>query len=222
MPPTAPPQSAQQMSRERIVAAATRLLEQEGPSGLSMRRLARELGVSPMAPYRHFRGKDELIDAVVDALASGDPLPEAEGDWRARVSQSMRWLWGELSRYPVLVGLRLERPFLSPGALRLTEAVLEALVEAGFDRADALRAYRALLVHTFGSAAFGSHSGAEEVRRRTGAALGALPSDEYPILSSSIAEAAETASEGPFEHGLALLLDGLDASLRRGQPRGNR
>jgi AcrR family transcriptional regulator len=180
-----------------------------------MRRLAQELGVSAMTPYRHFRDKDELIDAVVDALAGSDPLPEAEGDWRARVSQLMHWLWEELSRYPALVGVRLERPFLSPGALRLTEAALQALVGAGFTKAEALRAYRAVLVHTFGSAAFGSHSGAEEVRRRTGAALSALPTDEYPILSSSIAEAAETASEGPFEYGLERLLDGLEASLRK-------
>jgi AcrR family transcriptional regulator len=205
------------MSRERIVAAASRLLEQEGPSGLSMRRLAGELGVSAMTPYRYFRDKDELVDAVVDALASSDPLPEAEGDWRARVTQLMRWLRDELCRYPALVSVRLERPFLSAGALRLTEATLQALVEAGFTKAEALRAYRVLLVHTFGSAAFGSHSGVEDVRRRTGAALSALPSDEYPILSSSIAEAAETVGEGPFAHGLEILLDGLEASLRQTQ-----
>lgn len=203
------------MSRERIVAAAARLLQREGLSGLSMRRLARELGISAMTPYRYFRDKDDLIDAVVDALASGDGLPEAEGDWRARVSQLMRWLRDELHRYPALVGVRLERPFLSPGALRLTEAALQALVDAGFTKAEALRAYRVLLIHTFGSAAFGSHAGAEEVRRRTGAALSALAPDEYPILSSSIGDATETASEGPFEYGLELLLDGLEARRTR-------
>lgn len=203
------------LSRARIVATALGLLERDGLPGLSMRRLASELGVSPMSPYRYFRDKDELIDAVIDAVASSEPLPETRGDWRRRVRDLMHWLFAGLSRYPGLIGLRLERPFLSPEALRLTEAALQALVEGGFTKAEALRAYRALLVYTFGSAAFGSHAPTEEVRRKTGAALFALPEDQYPILSGSIVEAAETASEGPFEHGLECLLDGLEASLER-------
>jgi AcrR family transcriptional regulator len=210
---TAPQSASGRLSREQIVSVAARLLEQDGLSGLSMRRLAEQLEVSAMTPYRYFRDKDELLDAVVDAWASEDPLPDPPGEWDERVREMMRWLWVELSRYPALVRLRLERPFLSPGALRLTEAVLGALLDAGFTRAEALRAYRTLLVHTFGSAAFGSHSGTEEVRRRTGAALAALPAEQYPILTSSITEAAETANEGPFEYGLDCLLEGLKAFL---------
>jgi AcrR family transcriptional regulator len=212
---SAPQSLARRVSREQIVSVAARLLEQDGLSGLSMRRLAQELEVSAMTPYRYFRDKDELLDAVVDAWASDEPLPDPHGEWHERVRQLMRWLSVELSRYPALVRLRLERPFLSGGALRLTEAVLGALLDAGFTRVEALRAYRTLLVHTFGSAAFGSHSSTEELRRRTGAALAALPTVEYPILSSSITEAAKTANEGPFEYGLDCLLEGLKAFLAR-------
>jgi AcrR family transcriptional regulator len=214
--------TSQRLSREQIVVVAARILEEDGLSGLSMRRLAEELGVSAMTPYRYFRDKDELLDAVIDALASSDPLPEPQADWREQVRGLMRWLSSELSRYPALVSLRLERPFLSPGALRLTEAVVKALVEAGFTKAEALRAYRVLLVHTFGSAAFGSHSSTEEVRRRTGAALMALPAEEYPILSSSISEAAETAREGSFEYGLDCLLQGFTAMLDRKEQVGSK
>lgn len=205
--------ATRRLSREQVVAAAARLLEQDGLSGLSMRRLAEELGVSAMTPYRYFRDKEELLDAVVDAWASEDRIPEPDGEWHEQVRELMTWLSRELSRYPALVSLRLERPFLSPGALGLTEAVLQALVRAGFTKAEALRAYRVLLVHTFGSAAFGAHSKGEDARGRTSAALATLPAQEYPILSSSIQEAAETASEGSYEYGLNCLLEGLRAQL---------
>jgi TetR/AcrR family tetracycline transcriptional repressor len=205
------------LSRERIVHVATRLLVEEGLSGLTMRRLARELGVSAMTTYRYFHDKDELIDAVVDGLVSSEGLPEPGGSWRDRVRELMSWLWAELGRYPALVSVRLERPFLSPGALQLTESVLQALVDAGFNKAEALRVYRTLLNYTFGSAAFGPGSDAEERRRRTGAALMALPPQQFPILSSSIGEAAATARENPFHYGLERLLDGLEAALRNGE-----
>src|SRR3954464_6599232 len=47
-----------------LVDAARRLLESEGPSALSLRAVAREAGVSPAAPYHHFKDKGELLDAV--------------------------------------------------------------------------------------------------------------------------------------------------------------
>ena len=50
--------------RRALIDAASRLLESEGPSALSLRAVAREAGVSPAAPYHHFKDKGELLDAV--------------------------------------------------------------------------------------------------------------------------------------------------------------
>ena len=50
--------------RRALVDAARRLLEAEGPTALSLRAVAREAGVSPAAPYHHFKDKAELLDAV--------------------------------------------------------------------------------------------------------------------------------------------------------------
>ncbi len=58
------------LSRERILDAALELVVDDGWNGLSMRRLAQELDVWPMAVYRYFRDKDELLDAVVEQLAA--------------------------------------------------------------------------------------------------------------------------------------------------------
>jgi AcrR family transcriptional regulator len=52
--------------RRALVDAARRILEAEGPSALSLRAVAREAGVSPAAPYHHFKDKAELLDAVAD------------------------------------------------------------------------------------------------------------------------------------------------------------
>src|ERR1700749_1096350 len=74
--------------RRALIDAATRLLETEGPSALSLRAVAREAGVSPAAPYHHFKDKSELLDAVASegwtmldaaiAKARAEAAPPAE------------------------------------------------------------------------------------------------------------------------------------------------
>ena len=182
-----------------------------------MRRLAAEVGVPTANLYSYFRDKEELVDAVIDAGARQSPLPELTGDWRRQVQELMRWLRRGLVRHPDLVKVRLERPILSRQTLRLTETAIGILLEAGFARAEAARAYQLLFVFTFGSAAFGPHSDPDEHQRMVRATYTLLPPDEYPVLSKSIAEAAAAMSgEEQFEYGLERLLDGLEARLDRG------
>src|SRR3954468_9492481 len=65
--PRAPPPT---IDREAVLDTAIRLLDAEGVEALTMRRLASELGVSAVAPYRHFHSKDELLMVLVDRLAA--------------------------------------------------------------------------------------------------------------------------------------------------------
>ena len=67
--------------RRALVDAARRLLEQEGPTALSLRAVAREAGVSPAAPYHHFKDKAELLDAV--AQQGWDMLHAQMGEAKA-------------------------------------------------------------------------------------------------------------------------------------------
>jgi TetR/AcrR family transcriptional regulator, tetracycline repressor protein len=210
-------------SRERIAEAALALLDREGLEGLTMRRVAAEAGLPTATIYGYFRDKDELVDAVIDLGASRSPLPETSGPWHAQLRDLMRWLRRGLVRHPDLVKVRLERPILSLGALRLTERGVGVLLEAGFSRAEAARAYQMLFVFTFGSAAFGPHGDPDEHQRKVRATYTLLPPEEYPVLSSSIAEAAAAMSgEEQFEYALERLLDGLESSLRRHQGRARR
>ena len=70
--------------RRALIDAATRLLESEGPSALSLRAVAREAGVSPAAPYHHFKDKSELLDAV--AAEGWTMLDEAIAKARAEAA----------------------------------------------------------------------------------------------------------------------------------------
>jgi AcrR family transcriptional regulator len=207
--------SGEELSRERIAATALELVDREGLGALSMRRLAQEMGTGTMTLYGYVRDKDDLLDAVIDAAAAESPAWGAgEGPWRERLATVMRELRRGLERHPALVQLRLRRPIMTPGALRGTEAGLQALVEAGLDRAEASRAFRTLFLYTFGFAAFSTEGRREERRAQVRAAFAVLPPEDYPLLTSSVEEMADVlGGDEQFEFGLARLLDGIKARL---------
>jgi AcrR family transcriptional regulator len=205
-----PPQP--QLSRESILDAALVLIERDGIEALSMRRLAAELDVGTMTLYGYFADKRALLDALVDSVAATAPLPQLHGAWRDRLTAVMTHLHEALAAHPALARLRVTQPIATPGAFRFTEAALTALRDAGFDPATAARHFRTLFVFTFGVAVFGTTATPEQ-RGRAAAALAALPRDEYPTLTGQLGEML-AALDAPtqFEHGLALILDGIEAS----------
>jgi AcrR family transcriptional regulator len=209
-----PPKQRGALTRERIVRAARDLAELQGVDALTMRRLGGELGVAPMAIYRHFGNKDLLIDAVVDDAAQTLVVPPMTGDWRGRLHALMTELHRQLLAQPEFVAVRMRRPMLSPGALRFTESAVGTLRSAGFSARDAARAYRALFIYTFGAAAFGPAQGSGPAQTAARAALASLDSDEYPAIASNLTELAATMNDSQlFDFGLTRLLDGLQAQL---------
>jgi AcrR family transcriptional regulator len=182
---------------------------------MTMRRLAEELGVGTMTLYGYFRSKDELIDVVVDTATEEPRVMPGAGPWKDQLRELFQGVRETLLKHPSGVRLRLARPMLSPGALRVTETGMEILTRAGFGKADAARAYRTLFIYTFGFVAFGSPEAPDETKRFTRAAVMALPPEEYPVLTSAAREAAEAmAGDEQFGFGLDRLLDGLEARLQ--------
>ena len=208
------------LSRERIAAAALELVDREGIDALTMRRLGRELGVGAMTLYGYFADKEELVAAVLDRASADGPAIPVEGPWRERLRALMFGIRETLVRHPSGVELRLRRPILSRGALRVTETGLQILDEAGFPPAEAARAYRTLFVYVFGFASFNPRGSGEEVKRETLAVLRALDPEAYPRLSGAAVEAVETMAgeDEQFAYGLDRLLDGLEASLGARRP----
>lgn len=134
------------LTRDRVLDAALAVAEREGFERLSMRLLARELDVSPMALYRHVVNKDDLLDGLVERLLGQLRLPDDSLPW----DQRLRVLAGELRalahRHPGLFGLLLRRRAVGADATRAREAALRALRDGGLDP-EAAGKTRAALEH---------------------------------------------------------------------------
>src|SRR3954447_25420440 len=181
------------LSRERIVDAARGLIGREGLSALSMRRLAQELDVWPMAVYHWFRDKDELLDAVAANTAGSVELPSAGEPWRERLRSLLHGAHAAMARDPAGIA----RAFLTPEALRLSEAGLAILLDAGLAKREAASAWRALWSYTYGFATFRLADGPDDARRRTRVAIAGLDDDEFPTLLEAAGEtAAAMADDG--------------------------
>jgi AcrR family transcriptional regulator len=133
------------LSRDRIVEAALALVEREGWDALSMRRLAQELDVWPMAVYRYFQDKDALVEGLVEAAAGSVELPGERGPWRKRLKKLL---------HGAREALRLPSGELALAAGRSDERLAAAgralLEEAGLRGAEAASAWRALFGYAVG------------------------------------------------------------------------
>ena len=196
------------LSRERILRVAVDVAAQEGIDALSMRRLAQELDVWPMSVYHYFEDKDALLDAMA-AVIIGNPEAPADGrSWREQIHELLADAERSIASSPG-VAPRLPRAAVEPSALKLPEAGLAILTQAGLSPEDATSAWRTLWSYTFGFATFRVDS-ARGVR----AAVAALPEGEYPVLEETADElAAALTDEDEFARGLDRILDGVEQRL---------
>jgi AcrR family transcriptional regulator len=145
---------AERLSQERILEVAGRLAREDGLEALSMRRIAQQLDVWPMSLYRHFRDKDELLDALAAGAAPPARAPAASGgDWREEVRAVAGQIRAVVAEQPTGLGERLPRVLDAP-ALRELDTRAEAALARGGAR-DAAAAWRAIATYAFGSAARG-------------------------------------------------------------------
>jgi TetR/AcrR family transcriptional regulator, tetracycline repressor protein len=143
-------QDRARLTREVITQTALDLVAREGLAGLSMRRLAQELDVWPMSMYRHFRDKEDLLDAVAAAGAERVELPPGRGSAHDRLAALAAEARAVLARQPS--DLR-RRTLESPGMERLSEAAHQTLEDGGVSPVDAAIAWRTVLAYVIGSIA---------------------------------------------------------------------
>ena len=207
------------LSPELIATTALELSDRAGEAGISMRRVAEELGVTPMALYAHFRDKDELLDAVIDLAASELTLPSERGPWKRQLRLLMDEIRRGVERHPGALRTRLARPLMTPGALRTSERGMRILKGAGFRTRDAASAWRALFSYTLGFATYSSEGAAADARRHARGALASLPEAEFPALTSAVDESTDAmGGDAQFEFGLRALIDGLERRALRAPP----
>lgn len=204
------------LSRQRVLETAVALADRAGIEGLTMRSLAQELGVVPMALYKHISNKDEMLDGMVDVIFDEIDLPPAGTDWKSAMRRRAVSARQVLARHRWAIGMTESRMRPGPLNLRHHESVLGFLRDAGFSIEMAMHAYSSIDSYIYGFALqqqqlpFESHEQTEQVAE---VMLEHLPEDEYPLLRETILEYVtkgnwEHADE--FEFGLDLILDGLD------------
>jgi len=106
--------SRPRLDRSTILAAAFEIVEQDGLTGLTMRRLATHLGVAPMAAYRHFDDRSTLVDAMLEQAGSSleAATPDTDTGWRDGLAGLAGGLRHGLLRYPGLIEAAVARPSL--------------------------------------------------------------------------------------------------------------
>jgi AcrR family transcriptional regulator len=205
----------------RIVAAAIEVADAEGLSGVSMRRVATEIGVATMSLYRHVADKDDLVVQMIDAVFGQWQLPaDPPEGWRERLELAGRTLWSMFRRHPWLApAMSVTRPQAAPAAIPYAEWVLAALDGHGLDLATRLTAHITLFGYVRGTAVnieleaeaeAASGLGNDEWMDAQGPALRSIvASGNFPQLEQVFAADYDFDLDELFEFGLQRLLDGL-------------
>ena len=206
-----------QLSREVVVDRALAVAGEDGLEAVTIRRLAQELGVTPMALYWHFRTKDELLFGVADRVLDAVEVPTAEGLWSERVAAAVTALVTAMRPHPQAAPLVKHRILTHPHGLALTELALSALAEGGFDTgASSQLAWQALstavqLVTNDQVDASGATADErdEELRAKV-AMIKTLPPERYPHLVAAADDMARCADpERFYALGVDLLVAGV-------------
>jgi AcrR family transcriptional regulator len=213
------------LSRAAVAEHALKLADAEGLNSVTIRRLAQDLGVTPMALYWHFKNKDELLLGLVDhALTSVRATRDPADPWQRQLRAMVESLVDLMREHPSLSELFLTvDKQMTAGFSRATNDALELLTRAGFSLDEGYWIASYLLHGSIGLVA--AHPGCPstmtpaegaEWRRQKRLNLEALPQDKYPML---VAFARTLEDEVDLDHyyrfGVDLLMSAVEATAAR-------
>lgn len=217
-------------ARDRIVTAAITIADAEGLAGLSMRRVAADLGVATMSLYRHVQGKDDLLTQMLDAAFRAAPLPaDPPVGWRPRLELAGRMLWRNFRKHPWLApALSVTRPQPIAGGIVYAEWVLAALDGTGLGLDAIFTTHLMLFNYARGTAvnveseveaeASSGLSSTEWMNSQEPALQAVLAAESLPMFTKIMESGYDLDLDVLFEFGLGCLLDGVAARITRTAP----
>ena len=214
------PRAREPLSRARALAAAMVVADAEGLGALTMRRLARERGVEAMSLYHHVRNKDDLLDAMVEAVFAEMALPRDDEAWAVAMRRRACSVREVLTRHPWAIAVVQSRTSPGPATLGHLDALLRCCRRAGFSVA--LTAHAASLVdsYVYGFVLQEVNLPAADTGGVDAVIEGVLPdlATQHPALYELTVE--HVLQPGyrygdEFDHGLGLVLEALEAAARR-------
>lgn len=211
---------AERLSKATVAERALRLADEEGLDAITIRRLAKELGVTPMALYWHFKNKEELLMGVVDHVFSEVRADRSAGDpWQKQLRAIFETAIGVMRAHPCLPDLmHATDKTQTPSFTRATNDTLALLADAGFDVEEAYWIAMYLLNGAMGLVAGQpDHPAtvpadqAEEWRRQKRVQMECLPADKFPMMI----EFAKTYQRAPdveryYAFGMDLLMSAVE------------
>ncbi|GII52652.1 TetR family transcriptional regulator [Planotetraspora thailandica] len=211
------------LTPQRIAEAAVAIADAEGLDAVTMRRLATELGVAPMAAYRYVNGKDELLELMTDFVHGELSLSDDTADWREAMRTLATRTRAVMLKHPWMI--RTVVLVLTPNQMAVPERVLSTLDGLGLDADTMMAVFRTVTSYVRG--AVESEIGLEQIMRERGWASGdeartglapqmswLMGTGRYPTYRRYLREA--TRKDDPqwqFELGLDCVLDGVAARL---------
>ncbi len=232
------------LTRQRILTAAVRFVDEYGLETLSMRKLAASLGYEAMSLYNHVPNKSALLTGMLELLLAEVQTPLDDGmPWIERLRRGAQSFRRVAHEHPAFVRLLISQREYTERLLRPTELGLQILRGAGLDAAQASFAYRTLMGFLLGALLqeeagvlgvscgdLGTATAASAVGTSAGSAVGngdrpghtaaavGLPVDRFPFLLDALQTPASTDDDAAFDFGLDLILAGLQG-LRPSTPR---
>jgi AcrR family transcriptional regulator len=220
------------LSREALLEAGLRIARREDLGKLTLKKLADEFGVTPMAVYRHFRNKAEIIDGVLDLFVREAAVTEHRGaetpeNWKRWIRLTFRRMRRALLETPSVIPFLGTSYSFGPGAMAVLEQTLAVLRKAGLSERAAVEAFLTLASYTIGAVGFEAAwrrappSDLEEVPdldfeeqlRQSRLRFESARRSSYPNLVELAPQLAEAMGEFPFEEGLGHILESLEREL---------
>ncbi|WP_018254379.1 TetR/AcrR family transcriptional regulator [Salinispora mooreana] len=218
------------LSRERVLRAAVTLADEAGIDSLSMRNLAQDLGVVPMALYKHVANKDELVAGMIDVVVDEIDPPVADGGWKHAVRERILSARRVLQRHPWMSLAIESQQTATPGILAYLDSMVGTFRGGGFSVDLAHH-----VMHAMGSRILGFSQELFDAARKAGrsgasspeppAALPAQFADRFPNLAEiAVVASHDDASvvgrgcddQFEFEFALDLLLEGIERLHQQG------
>lgn len=211
------------INADQIVQTALQLLDQVGLDGLTMRRLADNLGIKAASLYWHVQDKDELIVLLANALCGSLKAPDPALSWREQLARfADEYRQTLLSHRDAARVMLLSGPPSGANRLDLVEMLLGMLLKAGFSAKDA--AFSSFLLNDYVTTfvmeetryvSVSIEEGAGETPEATGANwIDTLPPDRYPSILALAPHWINVNMDEQFQFGVEVLLDGLEKRLK--------
>ena len=215
------------LTPDAIIETAIALADQHGVGAVTIRRVAANLGVTPMALYWHFTKKDDLLAGMVEWVFRQIDVPGDTGiGWEPRFRALMESELAVLRRHPELASLMISHESMSTAMLEAMELSLGLLREAGFTPTEAVQVIQHaqlsvinLALRQPGRSTERDPRLVEEQERQALASIVALPPDRYPHIIEAAAPLSRC--EDPdryYAFGLDMLMAGIRAMAESTRP----